>query len=45
MLYNQLSLGPDGYLYPCSELIRYRFEIYHITEQEKLKEMVHQFRS
>ncbi|WP_425506726.1 hypothetical protein [Thermosipho japonicus] len=32
-------------MYPCSELISYRFKICHITEQEKLKEMVHQFRS
>ncbi len=45
MLYSQLSLGPDGYLYPCSELVNDRFKICHITEQEKLKEIVHQFRA
>ncbi|APT72892.1 hypothetical protein BG95_08550 [Thermosipho sp. 1063] len=43
-LYNQLSLGPDGYLYPCSELIDNRFKICHITELKKLKNFVQQFR-
>jgi radical SAM protein with 4Fe4S-binding SPASM domain len=44
-LYNQLSLGPDGYLYPCSELINDKFKICHITESEKLRDYIHLFRS
>jgi len=44
-LYNQLSLGPDGYLYPCSELINDEFKICHITELDKLKDFVHLFRT
>jgi len=41
---NQVALGPDGYLYPCSELISNKFRISKLEDYHKINRVLTDFR-
>ncbi len=42
--FRQVALGPDGYIYPCSELIQSNFKICELNNFDKLYEYLEDFR-
>ncbi|NPV51848.1 MAG: radical SAM protein, partial [Candidatus Methanofastidiosum sp.] len=41
----QVAVGPDGYFYPCSELISDRFKICHIANYDNLRRFLRDFKT